>query len=392
MASTHAAHRRGHLAVQASVLALVVGGTTAFATLHKTLTLDVDGSLETVAVFGRTVGDVLASQGVVVGERDAVSPDPGAVAANDSQIVVRHGHELDVEIDGERQTVWSTALTVDEAITELGLRQGARTSAARSAPVGGDRLLVSTRKTVHVAVDGQTVAVTTAAATVREVLVDLEVVLGPYDQVSVPLDAVAVEGLLVMVSRVDGVTRSETVAAPFATVRRNDPTLALGREVLGGAGRDGSRVVTFVSYEVGGVEVGRTVLAERVVIAPFDHVIRVGTFTGPEPSSLAPVEPGTARAIGLEMVLARGWDVQQFACLDELWRRESNWRVNAENRSSGAYGIPQALPGDKMASAGADWRTNPATQITWGLGYIANRYETPCGAWAAFLSRSPHWY
>ena len=83
------------------------------------------------------------------------------------------------------------------------------------------------------------------------------------------------------------------------------------------------------------------------------------------------------------------WGDDQFACLLSLWNRESGWRVNAAN-SSGAYGIPQALPGSKMASAGADWQTNPATQIAWGLGYIAGRYGTPCGAWDH--SESNGWY
>ena len=92
-------------------------------------------------------------------------------------------------------------------------------------------------------------------------------------------------------------------------------------------------------------------------------------------------DPGTAQAIAYEMVLARGWGDDQFACLVALWNKESGWRVNAYNASSGAYGIPQALPGSKMGSAGADWETNPATQITWGLGYITGRYGTPCGAW-----------
>ena len=101
-------------------------------------------------------------------------------------------------------------------------------------------------------------------------------------------------------------------------------------------------------------------------------------------------DPGTAQAIAYEMVLARGWGDDQFACLVALWNRESGWRVNAYNASSGAYGIPQSLPGSKMASAGADWETNPATQISWGLGYIGGRYGTPCGAWDH--SESVGWY
>lgn len=101
-------------------------------------------------------------------------------------------------------------------------------------------------------------------------------------------------------------------------------------------------------------------------------------------------DPGTAQAIAYDMVRARGWGDDQFACLVALWNRESGWRVNAYNAGSGAYGIPQALPGSKMGSAGADWETNPATQISWGLGYIGGRYGDPCGAWAH--SESVGWY
>lgn len=111
--------------------------------------------------------------------------------------------------------------------------------------------------------------------------------------------------------------------------------------------------------------------------------------SGWRPPFVSP-NPGSAQAIAYEMVTARGWGDDQFACLVALWKKESGWRVNAYNASSGAYGIPQALPGRKMASAGADWETNPATQIAWGLGYIKGRYGTPCGAWDH--SQRKGWY
>lgn len=101
-------------------------------------------------------------------------------------------------------------------------------------------------------------------------------------------------------------------------------------------------------------------------------------------------DPGTAQALALEMVVGRGWDTEQFGCLYALWAKESGWNHFAMNKSSGAYGIPQSLPGEKMASAGADWATNPATQITWGLGYIEARYGTPCAAWGH--SQQKNWY
>ncbi|MBC7519381.1 MAG: transglycosylase SLT domain-containing protein [Microbacteriaceae bacterium] len=100
--------------------------------------------------------------------------------------------------------------------------------------------------------------------------------------------------------------------------------------------------------------------------------------------------PGSAQDIAHQMVADRGWGDDQFNCLVALWNRESGWNAFAHNGGSGAYGIPQALPGTKMATAGPDWATNPATQITWGLGYISGRYGTPCGAWAS--SQSKGWY
>ena len=99
---------------------------------------------------------------------------------------------------------------------------------------------------------------------------------------------------------------------------------------------------------------------------------------------------GSPKAIAADLVAARGWSASQFDCLDSLWTKESGWKVSADNPSSSAYGIPQALPGSKMSSAGGDWRTNPQTQITWGLGYIEDRYGSPCAAWSH--SKSNNWY
>lgn len=110
----------------------------------------------------------------------------------------------------------------------------------------------------------------------------------------------------------------------------------------------------------------------------------------PEPAP-APAPPsGSPRTIAQNMLGNYGWGQDQWGCLDSLWMRESGWNTYAENPSSGAYGIPQSLPGSKMATAGSDWRTNPATQISWGLSYISGRYGTPCGAWAH--SESVGWY
>jgi hypothetical protein len=96
------------------------------------------------------------------------------------------------------------------------------------------------------------------------------------------------------------------------------------------------------------------------------------------------------RATGCAVLLAQGFGLDQMPCLDKLWAKESGWNPKARNASSGAYGIPQALPGSKMASVGADWQTSVVTQVKWGLSYIKTRYKTPCGAWSH--SQSTGWY
>jgi hypothetical protein len=113
-------------------------------------------------------------------------------------------------------------------------------------------------------------------------------------------------------------------------------------------------------------------------------------YTAPPTPTPVDIDPGTNRALGYQLLLDFGFAEEQWAYLDALWHRESGWNHLAENPSSGAYGIPQSLPAIKMAVVGDDWRTNPETQIRWGLAYIAARYGTPERAWAH--SERFNWY
>ncbi len=136
-------------------------------------------------------------------------------------------------------------------------------------------------------------------------------------------------------------------------------------------------------------------IAERAEAAVKDAKERIeaalGPGGGPPPDAPADcVSYSGVKQIGCSLLVLAGFEVQQMSCLDKLWMKESRWNPRAENHSSGAYGIAQALPGKKMASYGSDWRTNPVTQIKWGLNYIKGRYQTPCGAWSH--SRSVGWY
>lgn len=139
---------------------------------------------------------------------------------------------------------------------------------------------------------------------------------------------------------------------------------------------------------------------------PSSHVTSSGDVTTPGAAAPAVCRPdagdagdgvnasaGQAKAIAKRMIPGYfpGADTEkEYGCLVSMWTRESGWRIHAENASSGAYGIPQALPGSKMASAGPDWKDNATTQVKWGLQYIRARYSTPCGAWSRWQAKG--WY
>jgi hypothetical protein len=127
-------------------------------------------------------------------------------------------------------------------------------------------------------------------------------------------------------------------------------------------------------------------LAPLFKVRLIDHAPPAPTFSIPAGG----VSNEANRQLGKQMAEAYGWTGAEWTCYDLLIQSESSWDHTAENPDSGAYGIPQALPPEKMASAGSDWQTNPMTQIAWGLDYVANRYGTPCQAWA--FKQANNWY
>lgn len=144
------------------------------------------------------------------------------------------------------------------------------------------------------------------------------------------------------------------------------------------------------------IEVQTLKVADNVVIPPLER----DSYEVEAPPPPPPVDPDSAKAYAQSIMGEYGWGDDQFNCLVDLWNRESGWRWDAINPNfspsreaipeNQAYGIPQSGPGSKMSSAGADWKTNPQTQIRWGIGYIEGRYGSPCGAWAH--SEANNWY
>lgn len=203
----------------------------------------------------------------------------------------------------------------------------------------------------------------------------------------------ATAGLPAEADTVTVVTESVDTTDPFQAVQEQTSALTEGETKVETEGTDGVVRTTYRVTMVNGEEVSREPVSTVVVTPRVDQVTLVGTGT-PQEVALAAAGDGTtaesAKAIAQAMMSSYGWDDSQFTCLVSLWERESNWNYRAQNSSSGAYGIPQALPGSKMGTVASDWATNPTTQITWGLGYIQGRYGTPCSAWAH--SESVGWY
>jgi hypothetical protein len=188
-------------------------------------------------------------------------------------------------------------------------------------------------------------------------------------------------GDIVSVIRVgnDRVVVEETIK--FSERLIYDSSQIIGARTVQTAGVLGSKLVTYQVVYENDQEISRQAVGEVILSEPKEAVVVVGT---------KPQDPSSNIAIGQTLAADRGWTGAEWGCLYELWMRESRWNHLASNPNSGAYGIPQALPGSKMSSIAGDWQTNPATQISWGLNYVAVRYGSPCQAWYFFLKNN--WY
>ncbi|MGP7960286.1 G5 domain-containing protein [Sanguibacter sp. A247] len=240
-----------------------------------------------------------------------------------------------------------------------------------------------------IVVDGVAREVTTTHPTVRTALHAENITLDDTHVVLADLDATVTDGMRIELVDVTESTATVTETVEHGSSEIDDPDLVKGTRIVETRGSDGESRTTYLVRSANGDEIERTPVTSVVVSEVRDEVVRVGTMSVPDASTKV-LSPKEAKALAKSLVAERGWDGRQFSCLNTLWTRESNWRVTAHNTSSGAYGIPQSLPGTKMASVASDWRTNARTQIIWGLGYIENRYGTPCGALSHSHARG--WY
>ncbi len=366
--------------------------------------LRIDGEERTFPTRAATVGDLLEKQNISLGEFDVVEPTEDTYIDKDVfEIAIYRAKPLTI-IDNE-EVIRTLSPYIDDrkAVKAAGVQIApeddvdpefsANIFATRSI---GRTLQVVRANTTTVNLYGAIIEKRTKAATVGDVLAELAIVPAPDDTVS-PNPATKVSnGLAIFITKFGRQLATVEQDIAFVTEVTEDSSLSTGAERVLQQGSPGKKVVTYEIELANGTEIGRKVLQETVVVQPVVQKVVRGTkplfadfnadgiparvFCGsPKQGNWKNINVGNAAA-GRALAAERGWTGSEFDALLELFACESSWNERAGNPVSGAYGIPQSWPATKMASFGADYMTNPITQLRWGLNYIAARYGTPSAA------------
>ena len=268
--------------VGALLLALTFAGGYAVA-VHKTVTLSVDGLPMTVSTMKSRVIDVVRENGFAVGEHDDLYPGANQLVHQSDTIVLRRGRPLQVSIDGQpSKQVWTTALTVDEALKQLSMSDAAPAAASRVSrlPLAGMALPVVSAKHVHINDGGVASDQRLAAPTVGQLLAAAGAPLQQDDKVVPPASTPVIEGMQIVVTRIRVHNVAARMPLPAPLRRIQDPTMNISRHVVEDPGTPGTQDVTFAVSTVNGVETGRRLVAHDVVTPARPSVQRVGAKPG----------------------------------------------------------------------------------------------------------------
>ncbi|HVQ89093.1 MAG TPA: ubiquitin-like domain-containing protein [Actinomycetes bacterium] len=310
------------VALDIALVAAVVVGITGFARSDKNITLTVDGQVSNVRTFSDNVGDLLDEQHLVVTDRDVVSPDPESAIHDGDAVAVNFARQLSVTVDGQPKQIWTTALTVDEALQQLGVRsQAAVVSASRSErlPLTGFHLGVQLPDQVTVLHDNRRTTLVTAAPTVERALHEAGVPVDARDHVDAPLGAKLRDGMVVRVVRIDVERSRRGFLIDHRTIRRADDSMYEGAEKVVKEGHDGRGVAIYRLHSRDGVVVRRELVDRKITRHPAPRVVVYGT-------KQRPYSPPSTSASGLN------WGA--------LAQCESGGNPQAVN-SAGYYGLYQ---------------------------------------------------
>ncbi len=287
------------LAVMVGAVVLAVSATgVGYAAMSKTVTLSIDGKTQQVHTFGDKVGDVLKSEDVSVGDHDVVAPGVSSSVADGATIAVKYGRPLDVKVDGKSNRYWVTATNVASALDQLGLRFGnADMSASRGTSISrsGMDLAVVTPKTVVVKLgDAKQKTTTVTALTVGEALKELGAKADGDDQVKPGLDTVLADGDKLTLTKVRVVQRRVQESVDFSTVKKQDASMYSDDSRTVRPGRAGARAVVYKVTYTNGKATARKVVRSNVLREPVNAIVRVGTKEHPAPAPAANYAGGSS--------------------------------------------------------------------------------------------------
>lgn len=365
----------------------VVGKNSAKATGqgNKILTVFESGQKTSFKTNAKTVREALKAQKINFSKEDSVEPglDEELTGAEYS-INIYRAKPVVIE-DGELKTKILTAAQTPRQIAEkagLNVHNEDRLAFEESGNILEDgsinTLKITRAKEISVDLFGKTESFRTQAKTVEDFLKEKKIVLGKDDGISTDLKTQIANGLNFRIWRNGKQTLTVEEPTDFQTETIQDANKDSGYKEIKEAGEKGTKSVTYEVEMQNGKEISRKKINETEIKAAKKQVVIVGTKTS------LPAGSHT------DWMSAAGISASDQGSANAIISQESGWRVNATNRSSGAYGIPQALPGSKMASAGADWQTNPITQLKWMNSYVVGRYGSWQNAYAH--KKSKGWY
>ncbi len=356
------------------------------------VSVSIDGEQQIVPTRAQNVADLLQRLNISLGEKDIVNPAlDTTIEADNFQVIIYRARPVLVE-DGSKKTVTYTAQPTPEAIVEAAGVQvfpedrlktaGATSMDARDLLRDGivaEKVVIDRATLANLNLYGTPIEVRTHAETVGELLAEKNVKLNEGDTLQPEPSTVLTPNTQVFVTRVGTQIATDDQKIPAPVETREDPALPAGTQRVQQAGSDGRKIVTYELELRNGVEASRRVIQEVIAAEPVKRIVIKGT-------KVIYSNPSANVELGKQIASDMGW-TKEFSCIYSIFDRESKWNHLARNRSSGAYGIPQALPGSKM---GPGWESDPAVQIRWGIGYMVNRYGSPCKA-QAFWNVN-HWY
>lgn len=352
---------------------------------NKILTVFESGQKTSFKTNAKTVREALKAQKINFSKEDSVEPglDEELTGAEYS-INIYRAKPVVIE-DGELKTKILTAAQTPRQIAEkagLNVHNEDKLAFEESGNILEDgsinTLKITRAKEISVDLFGKTESFRTQAKTVENFLKEKKIVLGKDDGISIDLKTQISNGLNFRIWRNGKQTLTVEEPTDFQTETIQDANKDSGYKEIKEAGEKGTKSVTYEVEMQNGKEISRKKINETEIKAAKKQVVIVGTKTS------LPAGSHT------DWMSAAGISASDQGSANAIISQESGWRVNATNRSSGAYGIPQALPGSKMASAGSDWQTNPITQLKWMNSYVVGRYGSWQNAYAH--KKSKGWY